>query len=66
MLEDLLSGVYLALDFEFLAPNLLKSTQYKKLVPNTMRFTHQNLKSCKSKNEARNLKHLLLSFSPID
>ena len=26
---------------------LLKSTQYKKLVPNALRFTYQNLKSCK-------------------
>ena len=25
----------------------LKSTQYKKLVPNALRFTYQNLKSCK-------------------
>ena len=26
---------------------LLKSTQYKKLAPNALRFTYQNLKSCK-------------------
>ena len=26
----------------------LKSTQYKKLEPNSLRFTYQNLKSCKS------------------
>ena len=26
---------------------LVKSTQYKKLAPNTLRFTYQNLKSCK-------------------
>ena len=26
---------------------LLKSTQYKKLEPNALRFTYQNLKSCK-------------------
>ena len=25
----------------------IKSTQYKKLVPNALRFTYQNLKSCK-------------------
>ena len=25
----------------------LKSAQYKKLVPNAMQFTYQNLKSCK-------------------
>ena len=46
----------------------VKSTQYKKLVPNASRFTHQNLKSCKSheKNETKNIELLVFSFSSIN
>ena len=37
----------------------LKSTQYKKLVPNTLWFTYWNLKSCKPyENETKNIKML--------
>ena len=35
---------------------VLKSTQYKKLVPNALRFTYQNLKSCKPHGN-QNKKH---------
>ena len=35
---------------------LVKSTQYKKLAPNALRFTYQNLKSCKP-HEKQNKKH---------
>ena len=31
----------------FTSLSAVKSTQYKKLEPNTLRFTYQNLKSCK-------------------
>ena len=34
----------------------LKSTQYKKLAPNALRFTYQNSKSCKP-HEKQNKKH---------
>ena len=45
-------------------PYYVKSTQYKKLVPNALRFTHQNLKSCKSheKNETKSIRLLVFSF----
>ena len=41
----------------------LKSTQYKKLVPNALQFT-----SCKShdSNQAKNIRLLFFSFSPIN
>ena len=46
----------------------LKSTQYKKLGPNALRFKYQNLKSCKSheKDETKNIRALVFSFSPRD
>ena len=46
----------------------LKTTQYKKLALNDLRFRYQNLKSHKSheKNETKNIRPLFLSFSPID
>ena len=55
------------------SPNLInityfvKSTQYKKLAPNALWFTNQDLKSCKShaKNETKNIKLLVFNFSPI-
>ena len=35
--------------FDFLCKyHCVKSTQYKRLAPNALRFTYQNLKSCKS------------------
>jgi hypothetical protein len=42
--------------------------QYKKLAPNALRFTYQNLKSCKSheKNETKNIRPLVFIFLPID
>ena len=45
----------------------VKSTQYKKLAPNALWFTYQDLKSCKShaKNETKNIKLLVFNFSPI-
>ena len=47
---------------------VIKSTQYKKLAPNALRFTYQNLKSCKSheKNETKNIRPLVFSVWPID
>ena len=47
---------------------LLKSTQYKKLVPNALQFTCWNLKSYKSheKNETKNIRLLFFSFSSIN
>ena len=47
----------------------VKSTRDKKLAPNALPFTYQNLKSCKSheKNENNNNIRLLdFSFSPTD
>ena len=46
---------------------LLKSTQYKKLAPNALRFTYKKLKSCKSHetNETKNIRPLVFSFSSI-
>ena len=46
----------------------VKSTQYKKLAPNALRLTYQNLKSFKSheKNETKNIRFLVYSFSAID
>ena len=46
----------------------LKSTQYKKLVPNALRLTYWNSKSCKSneKNEANDIRLLFFSFSSIN
>ena len=40
--------MHLTLTVERLRLPFLKSTQYKKLAPNVLRFTYQNLKSCKS------------------
>ena len=46
----------------------LKSTQYKKLAPNALQFTYQNMKSCKSneKNETKNIRLLVFSLSSIN
>ena len=46
----------------------IKSTQYKKLVPNDLQFTYRNLKSCKSneKNETKNIRLLFFSFSTLN
>ena len=43
----------------------VKSTQYKKLAPNALQFT--NLKSFKSheKNETKNIRPLIFSFSKL-
>ena len=48
--------------------SIIKSTQYKELAPNDLRFTYQNLISWKSheKNETKNPRPLVFSFSPID
>ena len=45
-----------------------KVNSVKKLVPNTLQFTYQNLRSCKSqvKNEKKNIELLVFSFSPIN
>ena len=45
----------------------VKATQYKKLAPNALRFTYY-LKSCKSheKNETKNIRLLVFSFSSIN
>ena len=46
----------------------IKSTKYKKLAPNALRFTSWNLKSCKSheKNVTKNIRLLVFSFSSIN
>ena len=48
--------------------HIVKSTQYKKLVPNVLRFIYQNLKSCKItwKNKTKNIRLLVFNFSWID
>ena len=48
--------------------HIVESTQYKKLVPNALRFIYQNLKSCKItwKNKTKNIRLLVFNFSWID
>ena len=48
--------------------DFLKSTQYKNLAPNALRFTYYDLKSFKSheKHETKNIRLLVFSFSPTD
>ena len=41
---------------------ILKSTQYKKLAPNALRFTYENLKSCKNTWKKWNKEHQTLTF----
>ena len=45
-----------------------KSTQYKKLDPNALRFTYYNLKYSKSheKNKTKDIRPLVFSFSSIE
>ena len=53
--HTLLIGVHS--EFEFQVQLLtIKATQYKKLASNALRFTFQNLKSCKP-HEKQNKKH---------
>ena len=46
----------------YLLHHMLKSTQYKKLATNALRFTYQNLKPCKSHEEKWNKEHHILIF----
>ena len=49
-------GQIKSLQTKFSSNRAVKSTQYKKLVPNALRFTYWNLKSCKP-HEKQNKKH---------